>query len=123
MKAKAAPKGCTQTSVSRGAIGVWLLLCAPVVFGQHKLRSLSGIVTDPRHEPLKGAVIEVHNDSTNSVSSYITDRTGRYSFKRLDGDTEYSIWATYQSHRSRKKTLDEFDTNRNKVINLVIKLE
>jgi len=57
-------------------------------------KNLSGTVTDHQHEPLKGAVVQVENDVTMGVVSYITSRDGKYSFKRLDGDTDYRLWST-----------------------------
>ncbi len=113
----------TARSLTTRTIAAGLLLCAPYMFGQHTFRNLAGTVTDRHHEPLKGAVIQVHNESTESVASYITGRSGRYSFKRLDGNTDYRVWATYQGHRSRSKDLSSFDSNQEKVINLVIKFE
>ncbi len=114
---------CTRRGIVRATIILALSLCVPAVFGQHTVRNLTGTVTDQHHEPLRGAVVEVHNEDTDSVVSYITGRSGRYSFKRLDGDTDYRVWATHRGHRSSEKKLSLFDMNRAKVIDLVIKSE
>jgi hypothetical protein len=102
------------------AMSLWL--CTSPAFAQHTLRNLTGIVTDPHHEPLKGAVVEVHNDDNDSVVSYITGRSGRYSFKRLDGETDYRVWATRNGQQSRTKKLSQFDANSAKTINLIIRI-
>ena len=88
---------------------------------QNLSRSLSGVVTDRQHEPLRGAVVQAHNLFTQSVVSYITGRDGQYSFKRIDGDCDYQISATWHEKHSRMKNLSLFDSNRSKVINLTIK--
>ena len=103
---------------------VILALCLSATFGhaQNTLRNLSGTVTDPEHEPLKGAVVEVENQTTHSVVSYITNETGRYSFKRLSGDTDYSIWATFRGHQTKPRTLSFFDTKPNPTLDIVVHL-
>ncbi len=86
-------------------------------------RTLTGVVVDRQHEPLRGAIVQVQNQAlTGSVVSYITGPDGAYIFKRLNPDTDYSVWATYRGHRSRTKTLSQFDTKTTRAITLVIKL-
>jgi hypothetical protein len=118
----------TRTYLSRivraiavGTIVISPWFCPPAASGQHTLRNLTGTVTDGHHEPLKNAVVEVHNEDNDSVVSYITGRSGRYSFKRLDGDTDYRVWATHNGQESRKKKFSQFDTNPAKTINLTIR--
>lgn len=87
---------------------------------QHQSRNLSGVVTDRHREPLRGAVVQAHNLYTQSVVSYITGRDGAYSFKRMDGDCDYKISATWHDRHSAARNLSLFDGNRAKVINLKI---
>lgn len=101
----------------------FLLLLLPAAFAQPTLRNLAGTVTDRHHEPLRGAVVQVHNEVTNSVISFITDRSGRYNFKRLSGDTDYRIWAIYRGQQSRAKELSQFDTKPDKVLDFVVSPE
>jgi len=103
-------------------IGAGCLLCAPSAPAQHTIRSLTGTVTDGHHEPLKGAVVQVHDEGTDTIMSYITDRSGTYTFKRLNPDVDYGVWATFRSARSRIREISRFDSHPNKVINLVIKM-
>ena len=97
-----------------------LLFCTPTLFGQHLSRNLTGTVSD-RHEPLRGAVVQVENEATNSVVSYVTDRTGQYSFKRLEVDTDYRVSVSYRGRRAPIKELSHFDKKQTKVMNFVIK--
>src|SRR4051812_5222402 len=106
----------------RMLIGAGCLLCVPSAPAQHGGRNLTGTVTDGHHEPLKGAVVQVRDEGTDTIISYITDRSGTYSFKRLNPDVNYGVWAIFRSARSRTREISRFDSHPNKVINLVIKL-
>jgi len=98
-----------------------LLLCAAPLSGQPTLRNLTGTVQDRHHEPLNGAVVEIENENTKGVISYITDRSGRYSFKRIQGEVDYRIWFTYRGQRSGVRELSQFDDHPNATINLMVK--
>jgi len=111
----------TRATVTTAMVaGLWFSPTA--VSGQGTSRNLTGIVTDHHHEPLKNAVVEIHNDDNDSVISYITDRSGRYSFKRLDGNTDYRVWATRNGRQSPTKKMSRFDAAPAKTINLMIRL-
>jgi len=92
-------------------------------FAQPPLRNVNGIVTDQHRVPLKGAVVQVRNVETNQVQSYITGLDGRYSFKRLEGDTDYRIWAKVHGRQSRTRSLSMFDSNGAKAINFTISFQ
>jgi hypothetical protein len=102
-------------------VTVGSLLFATRLHGQPTFRNLTGTVQDRHHEPLKGAIVEIENEDTKSVLSYITDRSGRYSFKRLEGEADYRVWFTYRGQRSKVKEWSQFDVHHNATINLVIK--
>jgi hypothetical protein len=106
-------------AVALAAMG--LLLYAAPLSGQPTLRNLTGTVQDRHHEPLNGAVVEIENENTKGVISYITDRSGRYSFKRIRGEVDYRVWFTYRGQRSRVRELSQFDDHQNAIINLVAK--
>ena len=93
------------------------------VRAQQGLRDLAGNVQDKQHEPLRGAVVYLENESTHTVVTYITDRSGRFTFKRLHGDVDYDVWAIFRGQDSKRKTLSQFDTHPNPVVTLVIKPE
>ena len=98
-------------------------LCSIGALAQENTRNLSGRISDRSHEPLKGAIVQVENQSTHSVISYITNETGRYSFKRLQTDSDYSVWVTFRGQRSKIRTLSSFDTHTNPVIDFMIRPE
>jgi hypothetical protein len=101
----------------------FLFLWSTLAAGQMGTRNLSGTVTDHQHEPLKGAVVQVENGVTMGVVSYITNRDGKYTFKRLDGDTDYRLWVNFRGTKSKVRRLSQFDTNRPKTINFVLHLQ
>jgi hypothetical protein len=78
-------------------------------------------VTDPHHEPIAGAIVQVHNEATDAVTSYITKRSGRYSFQRLSSQDDYTVFATYRGARSKTRFLSKFDSTTRRYIPLVIK--
>jgi hypothetical protein len=90
---------------------------------QDQLRRLTGTVTDPQREPLAGAVVQLHDDTTDSVISYITDRTGRYKFSRVSPQDDFHVSAQYRGHTSRSKSISKFDSKPNRTIRLVVKLD
>jgi hypothetical protein len=103
------------------SVTIGFLLFAPSLPGQSTFRNLTVTVQDRHHEPLKGAIVEIENEDTKSVISYITDRSGRYSFKRLEGEDDYRIWFTYRGQRSKVRILSQFDDHHDATINLVVK--
>ena len=103
------------------SVAITLLLAATPLFGQPTLRNLTGTVQDRHHEPLNGAVVEIENENTKGVISYITNRSGRYSFKRIQGEVDYRIWFTYRGRRSKVRELSQFDDHQNATINLTVK--
>ena len=78
---------------------------------------------DRHHEPLKGAVVQLQNEQTGAVMSYLTDRQGSYSFKRLLQDDDYKVWATFRGDKSRSREISHFDSKPDKVIALTIRLD
>ncbi len=110
------------TAVVTLLAGVVALFSTSDLGAQPTYRNLQGTVRDRHHEPLRGAVVEIENQNTHSVTSYITDESGRYSFKRLQSDTDYSVWSTYRGQHSKTKTLSLFDTRTTKRIDLIVTL-
>jgi hypothetical protein len=105
------------------AVSFWNVACQHKVFAQRPSLSFRGTVTDQHRVPLKGAVVEVQNVETNMVISYITGGDGRYRFKRLDGNTDYRIWAKVHGRRSKAKNLSHFDPSKATTINLTISFQ
>jgi Carboxypeptidase regulatory-like domain len=107
----------------------WLLvlICVAVfgrpLYAQTGLRTLTGSVTDKSHEPLKGAVVQLHNEVTGDTISYLSTATGTFDFKRLSPSQDYTVWATYRGHKSKVESMSRFDSKADKVVALVIELD
>jgi hypothetical protein len=85
------------------------------------LRNLSGTITDSGHEPIRNAVVELRNSTTDQVITYITDTSGRYSFKRLDSHTDFQVWVLFRGRRSETRSISMFDSHLDKVINFTVR--
>jgi Carboxypeptidase regulatory-like domain len=88
---------------------------------QPTIRTLNGTVSDTSHEPIRGAVVELHNSKSAEVLSYLTDASGQYNFKRLDGNTDYDVWVLYRGRRSPTRSISKFDSHMAKVIDFTIR--
>jgi hypothetical protein len=99
-------------------------LCAPAGWSQmtqNPLRTLSGVVTDGGHEPIRGAVVELRDDRNNEVVTYLTDTNGHYSFKRMDSGADYEVWVLFRGHRSPTHSISKFDSHLQKVIDFKVR--
>ncbi|HEV2645540.1 MAG TPA: carboxypeptidase regulatory-like domain-containing protein [Acidobacteriaceae bacterium] len=118
----ATPRILTTHLIAAATLCLAQLLAASHAHAQDPLRHLTGTVTDPHREPLAGAVVQLHDDSTDAVTSYITDRTGRYRFFRVSPEDDFHLWATFRDHKSRSKSISKFDSKPDRTIRLIIKL-
>ena len=121
------PGGVVSAKMRRGMLR-WLLLICVIAFGsalqaQTGFRNLTGTVTDKSHEPLKGAVVQLHNDVSGSTISFLSTATGTFDFKRLNANDDYSVWATYRGKKSKVESMSRFDSKADKVIAFVIELD
>lgn len=98
-----------------------LALTASLACAQGAPRQLAGAVTDQHHEPLKGAVVQLENQNTESVSSYVTGADGHYTFKRLDSDTDYKVWTSYRGKSSKKRFISRFKSKPVLAMNLTVR--
>ncbi len=112
-------------AIAAVCVGVCLMLGAlPVaaqMSAQPSVRTLSGTVSDTGHEPIRGAVVELRNEGSHELMTYITDGTGTYSFKRLDGNTDYVVWVVFRGRHSPSHAISKFDSHMAKVINFTIR--
>jgi len=88
---------------------------------QATMRSLSGTVTDEGHEPIRGAVVELRNESSQALVTFITEPNGSYNFKRLDGNADYVVWVVFRGKHSATHTISKFDSHMEKVIDFTVK--
>jgi predicted Zn-dependent protease with MMP-like domain len=99
-----------------------MLLGGAPVRAQQMGRTLTGTVTDRQHEPLAGAIVQVHSENTLTVISYIADREGHYVFKHLSPEDDYDVFATYRGVRSNARRLSKFDSKPDREFHLVVRL-
>lgn len=106
-------------------VGACLMLGALPVAAQMPtqatVRTLTGTVSDPSHEPIRGAVVELRNESSRELISYITETNGSYDFKRLDGNADYVVWVVFRGRHSSTHTISKFDSHMAKVINFTVR--
>jgi Carboxypeptidase regulatory-like domain len=99
---------------------VLLLVCAPAGFAQKdsSTRSVQGVVTNPDESTAVGAVVQLKNQKTLQVRSFITKEDGGYHFFELSPDVDYELKADFRGTSSGPKTLSSFDSRKKAVINL-----
>jgi hypothetical protein len=88
---------------------------------QKSIRTLTGLVTDSGHEPIRNAVVQLRNTENNEILTYITDNTGHYNFKRLNGSADYEVWVEFRGHRSETRSISKFDSHMAKVLNFTVR--
>ncbi len=65
--------------------------------------------------------MELRNESSHALLTFITEANGTYTFNRLDGNTDYSVWVVYRSRHSATHTISKFDSHMAKGINFTIR--
>ena len=85
-------------------------------------RNITGTVQDGSNEPLRGAVVQVEQEGTMTIQSFVTDERGLYHFRNLNSETDYHIWATFRGHQSKHHEISRFDKKPDRAIPLVIDL-
>jgi hypothetical protein len=85
-------------------------------------RTLRGTVTDQDARPIPHAAVQIENERTLEVRSYISEAHGEFHFAELSPDVDYDLSAEFDGIRSPKKTLSQFDERRDPTMTLVIRL-
>ena len=115
----------TLAVCAAGIMLVGVMLSTPAaraqILSQPSVRTLSGTVTDTGHEPIRGAIVELRNVTSKVLVSYLTDANGQYTFKRLDGNTDYDVHVVYRGHHSPLRSISKFDSHMSKVINFTVR--
>jgi hypothetical protein len=78
-------------------------------------------VADQYSRPLAHAAVQIENDSTLQIRSYITQADGKYHFAGLNSDIDYKLSAEYDEIRSHKRNLSKFDSRHGPRIDLRIR--
>ena len=85
-----------RTSSYRNCVKEILLLATLAPLGaQPSARTVEGVVLDQHSHPVAHAAVQIENEWTLQVRSWITQADGRYHFAGLNGDGDYQITAEY----------------------------
>jgi len=82
------------------------------------VRSVEGVVEDPKGNLVNGAVVQLKNTKSLQVRSFITQREGSYYFHGLSPDVDYELKAEYQGLASPVRRLSVFDSRKKAVLTL-----
>jgi hypothetical protein len=85
-------------------------------------RTLTGTVTDQDARPIRYAAVQLENERTLEIRSYISEAHGEFHFAELRTDVDYDVTAEFDALRSPKKTLSQFDERHHPTMTLVIHL-
>jgi hypothetical protein len=88
---------------------------------QPTIRMVEGVVLDQHSHPVGHAAVQLENDWTYQIRSYITQADGKYHFAGLDGDYNYQLTAEYDGLRSHVRKLSKFDSRQQPKIDLTIR--
>ena len=81
-------------------------------------RSVQGIVVDNEDKPVVGAIVQLKNDRTLQMRSYITKANGEYHFSSLRVDDDYEVEARNKNFTSGPKKISIFDSRKIVIQNL-----
>jgi len=93
-----------------------------VQYTRNAPRNITGTVHDGGNEPLRGAVVQVEQEGTMTIQSYVTDERGTYRIRNLSSTMDYQVWATFRGHHSKHFEISKFDKQADREIPLVIDL-
>jgi len=85
-------------------------------------RSVRGTVRDRHGHVLPGSVVQIQNDSTMQIRSYITHEDGTYRFEDLPTDVRFRLQAVYHHHFGEDRHLSQFSSHKQDVIDLTVDL-
>ena len=129
--------GCTV--ISRKVRGLWRALLSAVLLAgvclarqsprtaepgtsnSTTMRSVEGVVTGPKGEPVPDAVVLLKDNKTLQVRSFITDKDGTYHFYGLSKDISYELRAEHGKEFSGSKTVSSFNDHAKIKVNLKLK--
>jgi hypothetical protein len=76
-------------------------------------RGVHGIVRDRSGLPLGGVIVQIEDETTLDFRSYVVQKDGKYRFRGLYSNVEYTLRARYRNVWGPKKTLSKFDSRKN----------
>lgn len=84
-------------------------------------RTIQGTVKDAADNPVRGAIVQMKNTKNSKVIDFITKDDGKYAFKELSLDVEYTLVARRGELESPAKKASPYDSRHE--ITLNFKLE
>ena len=81
-------------------------------------RSVQGTVVDNEDKPVVGAIVQLKDDRTLQMRSYITKANGEYHFSSLKIDDDYEVEARNNNFTSGPKKISIFDSRKIVIQNL-----
>ena len=109
-----------KVSVSRCLVLAVIALTGVLVTHAEEWRSVHGIVRDRTGKPLGGSVVQIEDELTLDVRSYIVKNDGRHHFMRLRPDIEYTLRARYRNEWGKTRTLAVFDSRSDAEVMLTV---
>lgn len=104
-------------------LGLNLGLLAATANEPNSARTVEGLVTYQGGEVVPQAVVQIEDVESKQVLSCIADENGRYHFKSLKMDKDYTLRATKNDHWSEIHHLSKFSGKRAEVVNLRLKAD
>jgi Carboxypeptidase regulatory-like domain len=93
---------------------------APLPGQSFELRTVSGMVVSAEGVPMRSAIVYLYDDRTQSVRTWITDKSGHYRFSGLFPSDDYEIHAEGAGSASGEHRISKLDDHRDFLINLRI---
>lgn len=99
-------------------LGAGVAGALPAQRGADALKTIRGVVSDSRGEPVADARVFIRNARTNVTRTHSTDREGLYSVNGLPSDADYEVRAEYRGAESETRLVSAFFERRDNVLNL-----
>jgi hypothetical protein len=72
-------------------------------------RVVQGRVASANEQPLQNAIVYLEDQKSLEVQTFITGADGKFRFGQLSSDVDYDVWARYQNHKSKRKSISSFN--------------